>query len=460
MMPQKKNPQIAEHVRGRVGRRDRPADGAARRHQGPAAGVQLRPAGGQGARVRAGRRRARLARGARPGVRRHPLRRRADGGRGRRRPDRRHRRGRGAGARRHAVPRRRTSRSPRASPPASASPTRRPRRRSRRATRPACRAATPTSSTALEELIAGLARPRRPVSSALLPDARDGASARPRCVMGGVGAPTSWRTRFGTPLYVYDAATLRARAAAYAEPLAAGGGRAMFALKANGTPGVLRLLREAGLGADVGVRRRDRAGAGGRVLRRRPGRARQRQGRGRPRRPRSTPGRRWWCSTRRRRPRRWPRWRATRGVVQDVLVRVTPDIAVDTHRKIQTGARRLEVRARSRGAPARSPPSCRRTSRGRGLHVHLGSQVVDAGPLALGRRLVRAVLRRQRHRRPTCSTSAAGSASPTRRASRRPTRAPTRRRWPRPCRPRSPPSGCRRRGCCSSRAARSSPRPA
>jgi diaminopimelate decarboxylase len=58
---------------------------------------------------------------------------------------------------------------------------------------------------------------------------------------------------YGTPLYVYDAATLRARARAYAEPLAhrRGGGFVAFAVKACGTLGVMRILVEEGLGFDV-----------------------------------------------------------------------------------------------------------------------------------------------------------------------------------------------------------------
>src|SRR6185436_16201397 len=82
----------------------------------------------------------------------------------------------------------------------------------------------------------------------LLPDSAT--VSHGRLALGGIDAD-ELAARFGTPLYVYDATTLRARAAAYCEPLAAVGGRAMFALKANGTPGVLRILREAGLGADV-----------------------------------------------------------------------------------------------------------------------------------------------------------------------------------------------------------------
>jgi diaminopimelate decarboxylase len=57
----------------------------------------------------------------------------------------------------------------------------------------------------------------------------------------------------GTPLYVYDAATLRARARAYAAPLGRrrGGGFVAFAVKACGNLAVLRILVEEGLGFDV-----------------------------------------------------------------------------------------------------------------------------------------------------------------------------------------------------------------
>jgi diaminopimelate decarboxylase len=214
------------------------------------------------------------------------------------------------------------------------------------------------------------------VSTQLLPDTATVVSGS--LVLGGVAA-TDLAASFGTPLYVYDAATLRARAAAYAEPLAPGGGRAMFALKANGTPGVLRILRAAGLGADVasagevalalaagftgadlvvhGNAKGDEdlaaaldAGAGLVVL--------------------DAPEEAAALGAMAR----------ARGVVQDVLVRVTPDIAVDTHRKIQTG---------HAGSKFGLDPAAARSLlkalpeglRGRGLHVHLGSQVVDAGPL-------------------------------------------------------------------------------
>jgi diaminopimelate decarboxylase len=71
-------------------------------------------------------------------------------------------------------------------------------------------------------------------------------------VLGGCRAD-ALAAEYGTPLYVYDAATLRSRARAYAEPLAhrRGGGFVAFAVKACGNLAVLRILIEEGLGFDV-----------------------------------------------------------------------------------------------------------------------------------------------------------------------------------------------------------------
>jgi diaminopimelate decarboxylase len=71
-------------------------------------------------------------------------------------------------------------------------------------------------------------------------------------VIGGCRAD-ALAAEYGTPLYVYDAATLRTRARAYAEPLAhrRGGGFVAFAVKACGNLAVLRILVEEGLGFDV-----------------------------------------------------------------------------------------------------------------------------------------------------------------------------------------------------------------
>jgi diaminopimelate decarboxylase len=71
-------------------------------------------------------------------------------------------------------------------------------------------------------------------------------------VIGGLAAG-ELAAEYGTPLYVYDASTLRSRARAYTEPLALrrGGSLVAFATKACNTVGVLRLLASEGLGFDV-----------------------------------------------------------------------------------------------------------------------------------------------------------------------------------------------------------------
>ena len=68
------------------------------------------------------------------------------------------------------------------------------------------------------------------------------------------------------------------------------------------------------------------------------------------------------------------------GRTQDVLVRVTPDIAVDTHDKIRTGhaGSKFGLDPHAAAALATSLPARLRFA---GLHLHLGSQVIDAAPL-------------------------------------------------------------------------------
>lgn len=69
--------------------------------------------------------------------------------------------------------------------------------------------------------------------------------------IGGIAA-SELAERFGTPLYVYDAATLRERAQAYLDGVSGHpDARVSFACKACCTVGVLRVLGACGLGADV-----------------------------------------------------------------------------------------------------------------------------------------------------------------------------------------------------------------
>ena len=57
--------------------------------------------------------------------------------------------------------------------------------------------------------------------------------------------------RFGTPLYVYDAAVIRRQAANVREAFAGIPFRPFYAMKANGNLSILRLLRAAGFGCDA-----------------------------------------------------------------------------------------------------------------------------------------------------------------------------------------------------------------
>jgi diaminopimelate decarboxylase len=187
----------------------------------------------------------------------------------------------------------------------------------------------------------------------------------------------------GTPLHVYDAATLRARARAYAEPLAArkAGGLVAFAAKACGTVAVLRILLEEGLGVDVSsegelaaalaagadparivvhgnakteadIESSVAAGCGLVIL----------DGPDEAARVASA---------------------ATRlGRRQAVALRVTPGIDAGGHAKIQTGGTGSKFGFTPEAA-ATAVSSIRNEPRLslRGLHVHLGSQVVDGGEL-------------------------------------------------------------------------------
>ena len=83
----------------------------------------------------------------------------------------------------------------------------------------------------------------------LLADAglsRDGRTLR----LGGV-ALSEVAERVGTPVYVYNAAAIRQRYHALEEALAGVSHRICYAVKANSTLAILRILRELGAGADI-----------------------------------------------------------------------------------------------------------------------------------------------------------------------------------------------------------------
>jgi diaminopimelate decarboxylase len=199
-----------------------------------------------------------------------------------------------------------------------------------------------------------------------------------RLCVGGVALGELAREH-GTPLHVYDEATLRARARAYREALAAypGGARAVYACKANATVGLLRVLVEEGMGMDVAsegelahalaagvppervvvhgnnksdadVRAAVGAGAGLIVV----DHVEELD--------------------------QVERIAAGAGIVQPVLLRVTPGIEADTHAKIRTAhaASKFGIAPGEAGRAverAASHPHLRLD----GLHVHLGSQIRD-----------------------------------------------------------------------------------
>ena len=212
------------------------------------------------------------------------------------------------------------------------------------------------------------------MTTSLLPDTAVAAGGR--LAVGGV-ALGDLAARHGTPLLVYDEATLRNRARAYREGLAAypGPSRLAFACKAQTTVAVLRVLIDEGLGMDV-------ASEGELAFAVAAG----------------TPGERLIVHGNNKSDAdvaaavaaeagllvadhageldQIERLAAAAGRVQPVLVRVNPAIAADTHRKIATG----HAASKFGLAPAEAAAALRRAAvldhlRPMGLHVHLGSQI-------------------------------------------------------------------------------------
>jgi diaminopimelate decarboxylase len=212
------------------------------------------------------------------------------------------------------------------------------------------------------------------MTTSLLPDTALAAGGR--LAAGGV-ALGDLAARHGTPLLVYDEATLRNRARAYREGLAAypGPSRLAFACKAQTTVAVLRVLLEEGLGMDV-------ASEGELAFAVAAG----------------TPGERLIVHGNNKSDAdiaaalaaeagllvadhdgeldQIERLAAAAGRVQPVLVRVNPAIDADTHHKIATG----HAASKFGLAPAEAAAALRRAAglghlRPMGLHVHLGSQI-------------------------------------------------------------------------------------
>jgi diaminopimelate decarboxylase len=188
--------------------------------------------------------------------------------------------------------------------------------------------------------------------------------------------------RFGTPLYVYDAATLRERAQAYLDGVAGHpDAHVSFACKACCTVGVLRLLGTCGLGADV-------ASAGELAAALRAGIAPARivvHGNGKTDADIEAALAAGCGLVVLDGPDEGPRVAAAaerHGRRQAVAVRVTPGIVAGGHEKIATAHSGSKFGL----APVDAARACQEARDDprldwRGLHVHLGSQVDDPGVL-------------------------------------------------------------------------------
>jgi diaminopimelate decarboxylase len=208
----------------------------------------------------------------------------------------------------------------------------------------------------------------------LLPDTA--AAAAGRLAVGGV-ALGDLAARHGTPLLVYDEATLRNRARAYREGLAAypGPSRLAFACKAQTTVAVLRVLLEEGLGMDV-ASEGELAFA---VAAGTPGELLVVHGNNKSDADVSSAlaaGAGLLVADHDAELDQIERLAAAAGRVQPVLVRVNPAIDADTHRKIATGhaASKFGLAAAEAAAALRRAGSLDHV-RPMGLHVHLGSQI-------------------------------------------------------------------------------------
>ena len=268
-----------------------------------------------------------------------------------------------------------------------------------------------------------------------------------RLCVGGV-ALSELAAAHGTPLHVYDEATLRNRARAYRDALDGypGAARAVYACKANATVGLLRILLDEGMGMDVAsegeLAHALAAGAPGAQL--------------------VVHGNNKSDADIRAAVAaeagllvvdhveeldQVERIAAAAGREQPILLRVTPGIEAATHAKIRTAHASSKfgiapgdiARAADRAAAC---PHLRLD----GLHVHLGSQIRDLDTY------VQAVEWLAGSPRPPvspCSTSAEGSRSRTPTTTTRPTCGPP----PRPPPRRSPSGSTPGPSSCSSPAA-------
>ncbi|MDR7481353.1 MAG: diaminopimelate decarboxylase [Armatimonadota bacterium] len=217
-------------------------------------------------------------------------------------------------------------------------------------------------------------------------------NGRGHLVIGGVDA-AELAARFGTPLHVFDEARLRANCRTYLETLRAsypGPGRVLFASKAFCTIASCQLVYEEGLGLDVvsmgEIHTTRLAGV--------PGDALVFHG------SNKTPeeltyaldagvGR--FMVDNEYELQTLDRLAQHRGIVADILLRVTPGIEPHTHKAIQTGGVDTKFGFGLLGSAAERAVRQALAARGlrlRGLHSHIGSQILDVEPFLLAARAV------------------------------------------------------------------------
>ena len=197
-------------------------------------------------------------------------------------------------------------------------------------------------------------------------------------VLGGIPAP-ELAARYGTPAYIVDEPALRARAREYRAAFASHPGRVqiVFASKAFPCTAVVRAINEEGLGADV-------ASAGELFLARKAGVAPEDivvHGNGKSLADLEAAVRARVAFVVLDNPDELGRLSsaaAAEGIVQDVLIRVTPDVRGETHDKISTG----QADSKFGFAPAEAANARARVDElgalnFRGWHMHIGSQLFE-----------------------------------------------------------------------------------
>jgi len=188
--------------------------------------------------------------------------------------------------------------------------------------------------------------------------------------------------RFGTPLYLYSAAAIREAYRRYEQAFAPMRHRICYALKANGTGGLLRLLQGLGAGADIvsggELQAALRAGfAPDRIVFSGVGKTDEELAAG------LDAGIGEFNAESEDEVRRLSALAAARGRTARVTLRVNPDIDPRSHPYISTGLRENKFGVDIREAPAilsrlRALPAVEMT----GLQSHIGSQITDLAPLA------------------------------------------------------------------------------